>query len=275
MNTPILFGHIPDLTNDQYHAADGVSKSQLDAIANKSPLHFWAQYLDPNRVRKRTDALDMGQAIHTAILEPDLVDTRIAGMPKLDRRKTEDKKIAAAFELEHAGKIILDEADYLAILQVRDACHRHPVASGLLARGKAEQSYFANDPETGELVKCRVDYIHDDGDMIVDVKSAVDASPWGFGKAAGNFRYDIQSAWYPDTVALVTGNRPRHFVWIAFEKDPPYAIGVYYATPEQTERARRAARNDFRKILHHKRTDTWPDYASEIRQLQLPAWVQR
>lgn len=265
----------PSLTNDEYHAAPGVSKSQLDAIANKSPLHYWAEYQDPNRVRKRTDALDMGQAIHTAILEPDLVDTKIAGMPKLDRRKTEDKKTAAAFELEHVGKIILDEADYIAILAVRDACHRHPVASGLLARGKAEQSYFATDAETGEIIKARVDYIHEDGNMIVDVKSAEDASPYGFGRAAANFRYDVQSAWYPDVVAAVTGHKPQHFVWVAFEKKHPYAIGVYYATPEQTERARLAARRDFLKILHYKRLNVWPDYADEIRQLQLPGWVQR
>jgi exodeoxyribonuclease VIII len=268
-------GHMPHLTNEEYHAAPGISKSQLDAIADKSALHFWAEYLDPERVRKETEALDAGQAIHTAILEPDMLLDRVACEPECDRRTKIGKEIAAAFELENAGKLILKNEVYLSVLAIRDAAHRHPVASGLLTRGKAEQSYFAHDPETGELIKCRADYIHDDGSMIVDVKSAVDASPWAFGKAAANFRYDLQAAWYPDVVSLVTGERPQHFVWVAFEKSHPYAIGVYYATSEMIERARITARRDMMKIIHHKRTDTWPDYGADILQLQLPVWAKR
>jgi hypothetical protein len=263
------------LSNDAYHAAPGISKSQLDAIADRSALHFYAEYLDPQRVREERVAYDVGQAVHTALIEPDMLLERIACEPEINRRTNAGKAEAAAFEAENAGKVILRHEAYQSVLAIRDAAHRHPVASGLLTCGKAEQSYFAHDPETGELLKCRTDYIRDDGSMIIDVKSAVDASPWGFGKAAANFRYDLQAAWYPDVVALVTGARPQHFVWIAFEKNPPYAIGVYYATPEQVERARITARRDLMKIIHHKRTDTWPDYGAEIRQLQLPAWAHR
>jgi hypothetical protein len=267
-------GHMPHLTNEEYHAAPGVSKSKLDAIANRSPLHYWAEYEDPNRVRETTKALDAGQAIHTAILEPDMLLERVACEPECDRRTKVGKEIAAAFELENAGKIILKNEVYQTVLALRDACYRHPVASGLLALGKAEQSYFATDAETGELVKCRADYIHDDGSMIVDVKSAVDASPWGFGKAAASYRYPVQASWYMDVIAAATGRRPQHFVFLAFEKEYPYAIGVYYAAADVIERARETARRDFLKILHHKRTDTWPDYGTDVLQLQLPAWYR-
>ena len=33
-----------DLTNEQYHAGPGISKSKLDAIAI-SPLNYWDQYV--------------------------------------------------------------------------------------------------------------------------------------------------------------------------------------------------------------------------------------
>jgi exodeoxyribonuclease VIII len=274
-NEGVFIGHMPHLTNEEYHAAPGISKSMLDDIANKSPLHFWAAHEDPNRVREEKDCYDVGQAVHTAILEPDMLLQRIACEPEVDRRTKVGKETAAAFELENAGKIILKNEVYAGVISIRDSCAKHPVASGLLSRGKAEQSYFAIDEETGELIKCRPDYLYDDGSMIIDVKSSADASPWGFGKAAANFRYDVQAPWYMDIVGLVTGEHPEHFVWIAFEKDPPYAIGVYYATPEQIERARITARRDLLKILHHKRAGTWPDYAVEIRELQLPAWAKR
>jgi hypothetical protein len=273
--SPRYLGHIPGLSNDEYHDAPGTSKTMLDEIAAASPLHFWAKRLDPNRVREQKDAWDLGNAIHMAILEPDLLVSRIAAAPVCDRRTTAGKKIAAEFELEHAGKLHLTHEDYQMVLAVRDAVWRHPVASGLLTRGHAEQSYFAPDPETGALLKCRCDYIMDDLSMILDVKSTVDASPAGFGKSAANYRYDLQSAWYPDVVQLVTGERPAHFVWIAVEKAPPFAIGIYVATADQVKRARAICRRDLLNILEHERTDTWPDYGCDPRELQLPTWALR
>jgi hypothetical protein len=272
---PTYLGHVPDLTNDEYHDAPGTSKTMLDEIAAASPMHFYAKRLDPNRVREVKAAWDVGNAIHTAILEPDLLLAKVAGAPDCDRRTTVGKKIAADFELEHAGKLHLKYDTYLMVLAVRDAAYRHPVASGLLSRGHAEQSYFAPDPETGALLKCRCDYIYDDHSMIIDVKSAVDASPGGFGKAAANFRYDLQASWYPDVVELATGDRPSHFVWIAMEKDPPFAIGVYVATEDQIKRARAICRRDLLNILEHERTNLWPDYGAVPQELQLPAWAKR
>jgi exodeoxyribonuclease VIII len=272
--TPFL-GHVPDLSNDEYHDALGTSKTMLDEIAAASPLHFWAKRLDPNRVREQRDVWDVGNAIHTAILEPDLLLDRVAGAPECDRRTKEGKAIAAAFELENAGKVQLKHDTFQMVLAVRDAAYRHPVASGLLSRGRAEQSYFAPDPETGALLKCRCDYIYDDASMIIDVKSAVDASPTGFGRAAANFRYDLQAAWYPDVVELATGARPAHFVWIAMEKDFPFAIGVYVATEDQVKRARAVCRRDLLNILEHERTQLWPDYGETPQELQLPAWAKR
>jgi hypothetical protein len=247
----------------------------LDEIAAASPMHFWAKRLDPNRVREENTAFDVGTAIHTAILEPDLLPEKVAAVPECDRRTKEGKAVAAAFELEHAGKVRLSHEDYQMVLAVRDAAYRHPVASGLLSRGHAEQSYFAHDPETGALLKCRADYIYDDASMIIDLKSAVDASPAGFGRAAANFRYDLQASWYPDVVELATGERPPHFVWIALEKARPYAIGVYVATADQVKRARVLCRRNLLTLLEHERTQSWPDYGAVPQELQLPGWARR
>lgn len=275
MSESLLMGHVQGLTNDQYHDADGISKSHLDAIANQSALHYWAKYIDPDRVRERTEAMDIGQAAHFAILEPDLLATKVACQPDLDARTKEGKALRAQFQLENAGKLILKHEAYQGVIGLRDACMRNETTSGLLTRGKSEQSYFAKDPDTGALIKCRTDWIYDNGEMIIDVKSAEDASPFGFGRAAGNYRYDLQAPWYMDVVHLATGVKPKNFVWIAFEKAPPFAIGVYYAAPEQIEAARTAARNDLVRILNHRKLNSWPDYSQEIRQLQLPAWVKR
>lgn len=265
-----------EISNDDYHAGPGISKSHLDVIAEKSPLHYWYKYINPDRVRDEpTPDMKLGSAIHSAILEPDLFESDYIVSPAFNRRTKEGRALAAEFEEENAGKTVLTLDDYEICLAIRDRVYKHPIASGLLSGGKAEQSFYAIDPETGELIKCRFDYLHESGAAAIDVKSTLDASPAGFAKSCANFRYDIQPAWYFDILDLLYGEVPEHWIFLAFEKKPPYAIGVYYVTPEIIDRARIAARRDFLRIVECKRNNHWPDYGEEAMPLEMPRWLNR
>lgn len=270
--TPHPLGLV-DCTNEQYHSGPGVSKSHLDTIASKSPLHYWHRYLNPDREPEEpTPAKIHGTAIHSIILEPDTWATGYAINPGIDRRSNAGKAEYAAFLEENQGKVIITDEQAQACYAIRDAVYRHPLARGLLQGGKAEQTVYAIDKETGELIKCRMDYLPDNGSMIVDVKSTEDASPNGFGKSAANYRYPVQTAWYHHVLDEAFGEHPPHWVFLAFEKEPPYAIGVYFAQPEDTARAAVAARRDFMRIVEHKRAGFWPDYGTEALPLGLPTW---
>lgn len=260
-------------TNEEYHSGPGISKSHLDAINGASPLHYWHKYLNPDREPEEpTPAKILGTAIHTAILEPDLVASTMIESPLFDRRTKVGKAEWEAFSAEHQGKIILSAEDYDSVIKIRDAVHRHPVAAGLLRGGRAEQSFYAIEPETGELIKCRTDYMHDSGAMIVDVKSTEDASPVEFGKSSANYRYTVQPAWYHRVLDAAFGEHPQDWVFLAVEKKPPHAIGIYFVEPDQLERAHIAAQRDFEKIVACKRAGSWPDYGVEPRPLLLPGW---
>ncbi|MEX3764437.1 PD-(D/E)XK nuclease-like domain-containing protein [Paraburkholderia phenoliruptrix] len=265
-----------EITNDAYHAGPGISKSHLDAIAEQSPLHYWYEYENPDRPpREETEALCLGSAIHSAILEPDLFTKNYIASPPFNRRTNDGKKMFADFCEENQGKGILLPAEYDMCIATRDAVHRHPVAAGLLRNGRAEQSFYAYDQETGELIKCRFDFLHDGGGMAIDLKSANSAAPARFAKDAANFRYDIAPAWYFDVLRQLYGERPKHWVWLVVEKEPPYAVGLYYARVEDIERAHNAARRDFMRIVNCRRANDWPDYAHNIDPLELPAWAKR
>jgi len=258
-------------SNDEYHRGPGISKSHLDAIASKSPRHYWHKYLNPDREPEEpTPAKVLGSAVHSAILEPDLFTQQYVANPGIERRSNAGKAEYAAFLAENTGKTILTDEQMQAALAVRDAVHRHPVAAGLLRGGVAEQSFYAADPEYGELIKCRTDYLA--GDMIVDVKTTDDASPNGFGKSAANFRYPLQVAWYHDVLDAAFGEHPPHWVFLAVEKEPPYAIGIYFVEPEDVQRARLAGRRDLARIISHRRAGHWPDYGAEALPLSLPTW---
>lgn len=264
-----------DCTNEQYHRGPGISKSHLDKVASKSLRHYWHHYLNPDREPEEpTPAKVLGTAIHSIILEPDTWVTGYAINPGIDRRSNAGKAEYAAFLEENKGKTIITDEQAQACYAIRDAVHNHPLASGLLQGGKAEQTVYAIDKETGELIKCRMDYLPDNGSMIVDVKSTDDASPSGFGKSAANYRYPVQTAWYHHVCDEAFGEHPPHWVFLAFEKEPPYAIGVYFAQPEDTARAAIAARHDFMRIVEAKRAGLWPDYGTEALPLTLPKWWQ-
>jgi hypothetical protein len=128
-----------EMTNGQYHGSKGVSKSHLDAI-NRGDRYYWHRYLNPDREpEEQSPALIMGSAIHSAVLEPDLFPSEYVMAPTdINRRTNVGKEAYAAFEKANAGKTVLDPDDYSTCIAVRDAVHNHPVASGLLQRGKAE-----------------------------------------------------------------------------------------------------------------------------------------
>jgi exodeoxyribonuclease VIII len=266
-----------ELTNDAYHEAPGVSKSHLDVIASSSAKHYWAQYVDPLRVTaEKTPALRVGNAIHSAILEPDLFASKYFPKPECDRRTIDGKAIYANYLREKGDREEISPKEYDCCIQIRDAVYAHKIAPGLLSKGTNEHSFFCHEPETGELIKCRTDYFHDDGEIVVDLKSTLNAAPWEFGRDATNYRYDVAVPWYFDVIHGVTGQRPRNWVWLAVEKEPPYAIGIYYAQKQDIMRARDTARRNFLEIVRQRKLATWDDYgAAEVRPLELMPWVKR
>ena len=264
-------------TNDEYHAGPGISKSHLDTINGRSARHYWHKYLNPNRVPKPpSDEMIFGSAVHVAVLEPDLLSQEVVESPGFNRRTKAGKAEWEAFCEEHKGKIVLDPDDFARVLGVRDAVYADPLASSLLcAPGAAEQSFYATDPETGELVKCRTDYMLADGSAILDLKTTKDASPDGFGKSCANFRYPVQTAWYHRVLDLAFGEHPPGWAFLAVESEPPYVVGVYFPTPAQIVLAAEAARRDYMRIIAAKRSGQFPGYTpTDPLPISLPGWVK-
>lgn len=279
-------------SNEEYHSSPGISKSHLDYILDRSPAHYWQKYLNPEREPDEpTPALILGSAIHSAILEPDDFRASYIASPGFDRRTKNGKAEYEAFVAEHAGKVVLSEDDFNRCIKIRDRIHTHPEVADLFQGGQAEVSFYAEDrgddvidAETGELllveqpelIKCRFDYLHDSGELAVDLKSTDDASPAGFGKSIANYRYMMQPPWYYRVLKTLYGEHPKTWVFVAVEKEPPFAVSYCFATPEQIERGRIAALNAYATIVKYKRAGQFPDYASlnGLKAAQLPAWAK-
>lgn len=267
---------IKGMSNDDYHAADGISKSGLDLIA-QSPLHYWARYLDPKRKpHEPTPAMVTGTAIHTAVLEPARFAAEFRVEPAVNKRTNAGKEEYEAFvaDCEANGFTPISVKDLEVCNNISEVVRSHYTAQQLLSEGEAEVSMFWDDPVTGVLCKCRPDWITKGG-IVVDLKSTGDASPSGFAKSAYNFRYWVQAAWYLDGIEQATGKRPEAFVFVAFEKEPPYACGFYYATEEMIE----AGRSEYRRLLDQYadslKHQNWRGYSTTLEPLLMPAWYQK
>jgi len=257
------------MDGDKYHTLPGLSNTGLGKHL-ASPAHYRAYVRNPP---KETPALRLGKLLHKAVLEPDALALAIA--PNVDRRTNSGKKAWADFLLENPGAEIVtaDEADQIQFM--RDAVYSHPSARKLLfAPGRAEASAWWYDDLEGVLCKCRPDYARDDH-IIVDLKSTEDAEPNAFGRSAVKYGYVRQGAFYWDGWHRVTGIKPEGFVFIAVEKEPPYAVSVSALTPIQLDMGRHEYRRALARYSECQISGHWPGYSDKIEPLALPAWAMK
>lgn len=181
--------------------------------------------------------------------------------------------VQAEWLTNNGTRTVLTQEQWDMLHGMRDAVMSHPAAGALLSKlpGQAELSVYWNDSETGALCRCRPDYWRQD-DLLVDLKTTEDASPEGFSKSIANYRYDVQAAYYLDGVNQATGRKPRQFVFIAVEKKPPYAVGVYTLDAETLMLGRAQYQADLLKYSVCLANDNWPGYGDKIQKISMPTW---
>jgi hypothetical protein len=264
------------MDNADYHAHPAISKSHLDLIA-RSPLHYWARYIDENRVpQEATPAMRLGTALHTHVLELDSWDKDIAVSPfGIDRRTKAGKEMWAAFEADSKGKTLITADDAEQVMAMGRAVHSHPAAAMLLnLPGKAETSHFYSDPVLGLELKCRPDWLTNDGKIVVDLKTTDDASGRGFAKSIFQWRYWVQAGFYVNVLEGATGIRPEQFIFCCVEKKAPYAVSVLAADQEMIEQGWRQALRELDVLATCKKANAWPGYSDQIETVSLPPWMR-
>lgn len=180
--------------------------------------------------------------------------------------------VQAEWHQNNGHRTVLPAEHFDQLRAMLESVMAHPAASALLtgAKGKAEQSVYWIDAITGQLCRCRPDFWREDN-IIVDVKTAEDASPEGFAKSIANWRYHVQHAIYVDGVKAATGKEPR-FVFLVVEKKPPYAVAVYVLDPESIALGRAEYRRDLQLYAECVRSGQWPGYGEKIQTIGVPQW---
>lgn len=260
-----------DLPGEVYARIDAVNYSRLKHFA-RTPAHAREHILHPP---KPTDAMELGTAIHMAILEPARFAAEYVRAPKCDRRTTIGKAQWSEFEDAHKGRNYLSGDEWEQCEGMAEAVSKHQLANDLLyGEGRNEVSVIWNDQGTGMLCRARLDRFkrYLGCSYVIDIKSTADASPAAFQRQVARLGYHIQTAFYLDGLETLAPGK-RRFLNIAIETTAPFGIIVYEMDPDTLAEGRACYRRYLAEWAECKRTNIWPSYPGGIYPLSLPRWA--
>ncbi len=265
------------LSETEYDAIDAVRSTKLSYFADgRTPAH--AKYLIDHPPPPK-DHLDIGAALHCAVLEPEKFDDEWVVAPKVDRRYKKDKAIWAEFEAENAGKGILKRQDMNLVLAMRDGVNRNELARRLLkGAGQNELTLVWEDEQSGLLCKARLDRIteYEGYVIVVDLKTTARlASKEAFARAMGDFGYHRQEAFYRMAMDAHFGEMPRRFVFIVIEKAAPHIVATHETGPESLDAGQREVRTHLTEYAACTESGVWPGYGTSTLLTELPPWRLR
>jgi hypothetical protein len=277
MNQNKIINGVYDISIEEYHNGQGVSRSSLMEMA-KSPLHYWHKCINPNReqrespaVIEKRHALEFGNALHTYILEPPKYLENYHLMPEANRTTKIGKEIYAKAlnEANRDNKSLISVDAHETILEMTQSINNHPAAPDLIRDAFYEKSLYWTDEETGILCKVRPDIWH--SNFICDLKTAQSASENDFKRSIYSYGYHIQAGMIHEALKNVTGVNMQSFLFVVVEKEAPYAVAVYQLDETALEQGIIEFKNLLRKLKSCINTDHWPSYPSTL--ISLPNYV--
>lgn len=261
-------GSFSNIPSAKYHSWLAASNSLIKVFDNQSPAHA---YLKMTQLSEATDAQRFGDLFHKKILEPEFFNKTYIPLPKLDKRKKEDKAELERLVSEYGESRLVDLKLWEKLESASQSLTKNPNAMKLIeSLYLVEHSLVFHDERSKALCKARLDGITKKG-IIVDLKTTESAAKMDFAKSVYNFGYHTQAAHYL-RAARALEIEVNHFVIIAIEKETGFSAFYELDTPTIL-----AGENQLNRILPiWKRcvdTGVWPSYPTEIQMLNIPSWA--
>lgn len=275
-----------NLTNDEYHGSFGTSSSALKKLVTRTPAHLAYSQAHP---MEQTDAMALGTAVHTLILEPEKAKSEILVLPDINRRTNAGKEEYAQFLQYAEGKTVLTPEQFSNATAMAESVLSDPYAGALLEDTVRESSVYwwyrcqdaDDDTEYKEMLKVRPDAISRSHSVIMDVKTCRDASLSTFTRDIHSMNYHLSAAMYLEGV---NQNKElleelRHlayskFVFICVENTAPFLCAIYEMSPDYLALGRQIYQQTLR-TLRRARAEDFPGYPEGIRIIDPPPWATR
>lgn len=275
---PGVYAGVPEdvYHGDRPHVVDGEHRGSLSSSAGRRLLELapaeWRWEQDHPEARQPTEAMEEGSAVHTEVLG---VGAAVEIVDAADWKRPADQQRRKAIRAR--GRIPLLPKQYDRVRAMAAAVRTHPVAGPLFATGTPEVSAYARDPDTGVMLRARVDWLHELGGgrrIAVDLKTAESSDPIEFGDACAKFSYHVQQPWYEDVFA-VAGVPLSAWLWVVVAKRPPHLVTVCELPPRAIDLGREIKRRAVETYARHAESGEWPGHQPVIHQVDLPYWAYK
>lgn len=271
--TTALHG-VVDMPAELYHQHPALSSSGARKLLPPSCPAKFRYDRDHGQPPKRD--FDFGKAAHKRVLGVG-EDVVVLDFDNYKSGKAQEQRDQAYAD----GKVPVLARENAVIDAMAKALADHPYAGALFnpgRGGKAEQSAFWTDTDTGVDCRARFDWLPDvdrRGRLLIpDYKTAAEADPVEVGSTLHRFGYAIQAAWYLDAVAALGLAERAAFLFVYQEKAAPYLVTVAELDAQALLYGRhysRVARRTFAECIASGR---WPGYSDDNPIIaSLPGWV--
>lgn len=269
-----------DIPEAEYHADPceraSLSSSVAAILCDRSPLHAWAAHprLNPDYKPETATHFDIGSVAHDLLLKGD-------GVAEVLDYDDWRKKEAQVFrdEARAAGKVPILRRQYDACQAMIEALRRQlgqsSKTSGLFDRTGGFEKTITWEDDGGVPCRSRLDWIAEDGAVIVDYKTAENANPDIWGRTMTRLGCDVQAAFYTRGVMKATGRSdPARFLFVVQEKSPPHALSVIGLEPHLMTIAEKKVLYALELWRECIDTNTWPGYSGQIHEATLSPWEE-
>lgn len=258
---------VVSMSDEEYFSDTGeISRSMLVTFM-KSPELYHAKYIAKSILETTSPALQLGIALHEYVLEGGY--HRTVTSPKFGNSKAA-KAEREAFLEENSGKNIITFEQSELVVRMAEALLASEVCRTFLKmEGHTEQVYRWTH-STGLKCKAKIDKVAAGAPIVIDLKSSSDATPEGFAKSVGNYRYDIQGEFY----CMAAG--ATHFANVVVQSSYPHITGLYQLDAEDLEKARREIDAAMERLAECYATGDWSNpWANKVTTIKVPKWVRR
>jgi exodeoxyribonuclease VIII len=266
-------GWISGISNENYHAGEGINRSTLWKLLYWSPKQALIR-------KEPTDPMKMGTDLHCSILEPERFEKEYRVIPSECRKGSGKGQVLRRAEFEAKAKrngwTIIKAEDMEKVKRMRDAILTDPDASVLLKDGISEICGYWYDPDEKDILcKIRLDYLQTETGIIVDLKKTTDAREKHFTDHAHAMGYLMQAWWSLYGATQITRVAHNDFRFIVVEDHDPWEVVVYQASPDFIHIGGLDCGRALKRYIECYRSGGWPGYGGGVRPLNPPPWRMR
>lgn len=261
---------VHNISNQEYHESEGLSRSALWEF-KRSPKHYWNKYLNQHReTTTQSASMQLGELVHTLVLEPKEFDNRYYVMEKVNRATKAGKALYQDALAQAGDRIIINAQDYLIAEEMAKSVDSTELGLQLfkLPSTDIEKSIYFTHQDTGIQCKVRPDAMH--LGVVTDLKTTADASYRSFQSSAYNYGYFLQAAMIKCAYESLGMNLDR-FIFCCVEKTAPYAVSYYVVDEDALEYGEQQFNYLMSKFATCLDTDTWEGYEAQV--LYKPAYA--